>query len=269
MDNLAQKAYNELQSLEKQGEKDSFLHRLHPISKLLITVTYLWVTVSFHKYNFSGLVPMLLFPVVGYQLGRIPVSECFVRLRYVLPLVCAVGLFNPWFDKKALFSLGTVVISGGVVSMLTLMMKGIFCLMMSYLFAASTRIEDLCRALYRIHCPQMLVTLFMLCYRHLGLMLEEVSTMTTAYSLRAPMQKGIGIKAWGSFLGQLILRSADRSEELYNAMLLRGYYGEMPQTEGKRKISWKDVCVPLITIILFLFVRYVNFAALLGAGLIH
>lgn len=264
MDNLAQKAYNELQSMEHQGARDSLLHRLHPISKLLITVTFLWVTVSFHKYNLSGLVTMALFPILGYQLGRIPVSDCFVRMRYVLPLVMAVGLFNPWFDREVLMTLGTVSVSGGVISMLTLMLKGVFCLMMSYLFAATTRIEELCRALYRMHCPQMLVSLFLLCYRHLGLMLEEVSTMTTAYSLRAPMQKGIGWKAWGSFLGQLILRSSDRSKALYEAMLLRGYYGEMPQM-FQTKVSGKDIIFPVMCIVLFFVVRYVNVAAVVGS----
>ena len=50
--------------------------------------------------------------------------------------------------------------------------------------------------------------------------------MIQAYSLRAPNQKGIHISAWGSFLGQLLLRSMDRAQELYYSMLLRGFRGE-------------------------------------------
>lgn len=49
--------------------------------------------------------------------------------------------------------------------------------------------------------------------------------MTDAYHLRAPGQKGIHISAWGSFLGQLLLRSMDRADELYQSMQLRGFYG--------------------------------------------
>ena len=55
-------------------------------------------------------------------------------------------------------------------------------------------------------------------------MTEELSVMTDAYHLRAPGQKGIHISAWGSFLGQLLLRSMDRAQELYSSMLLRGYH---------------------------------------------
>lgn len=50
--------------------------------------------------------------------------------------------------------------------------------------------------------------------------------MTDAYHLRAPGQKGIHISAWGSFLGQLLLRSMDRADELYQSMQLRGFCGD-------------------------------------------
>jgi cobalt/nickel transport system permease protein len=66
----------------------------------------------------------------------------------------------------------------------------------------------------------------LLTYRYVAVMMEEVSVMTEAYHLRAPGQKGIHISAWGSFLGQLLLRSMDRAEDLYESMQLRGFRGE-------------------------------------------
>ena len=119
-----------------------------------VTVLYIVVTVSFHKYDISGVFVMVLFPLVGYQVSMIPVHTCFHKLRVVMPLVCAVGLFNPFFDKQIVLYIGTVGVSGGVISMLTLMMKGIFCLMASFLLAATTSIEDVCRALRQLHVPK-------------------------------------------------------------------------------------------------------------------
>ena len=43
----------------------------------------------------------------------------------------------------------------------------------------------------------------------------------TAYALRAPGEKGIHFRAWGSLLGQLLLRSVDRAQLVYESMLLR------------------------------------------------
>ena len=61
-----------------------------------------------------------LFPVAGYQLAGLPMRLCFQKLRMVLPLVCAVGLLNPLFDRQIVVQVGTLAVSGGVLSMLTL-----------------------------------------------------------------------------------------------------------------------------------------------------
>ena len=102
-----------------------------------------------------------------------------------------------------------------MISMLTLMLKGVFCLMASFLLMATTPIDSLCAALRKLHVPGLLVTLLLLTYRYVGVMTEELAVMTDAYHLRAPGQKGIQVSAWGSFLGQLLLRSMDRAQELY------------------------------------------------------
>ena len=138
--NKAERAGAELRAMDELAAQDSAVHRMPPLSKLFLTVLYIAVTVSFNKYDFTGLLVMLLFPVVAYQISEIPISTCFYKLRIVMPLVCAVGLFNPFFDRAIIVQIGSVGISGGVASMLTLMMKGVFCLMASFLLIATTSI---------------------------------------------------------------------------------------------------------------------------------
>lgn len=255
--NKAQQASVELRAMDELAAQDSPMHRLSPLSKLFVTVLYIVVTVSFHKYDISGVFVMVLFPLVGYQVGMIPVHTCFHKLRVVMPLVCAVGLFNPFFDKRIVLYIGAVGVSGGVNSMLTLMMKGIFCLMASFLLAATTSIEDICRALRQLHVPKLLT------FRYVGLLLSEVAVMQQAYSLRAPGQKGIHISAWGSFLGQLLLRSMDRAQALYESMELRGFCGEFPSAAHGRgsAASWPYA---LLCPALMLLARYFDLSALLG-----
>lgn len=224
MDKLSH-AQSELREMDALAAEHSPIHTLHPLCKLLVTVFYIAVTVSFPKYNFSGLVMMVLYPVIAFQVSGIPVGLCFYKLRLVLPLVCAVGLANPFLDHTPLLQLGTITVTGGVVSMVTLMLKGVFSLMASFLLIATTSIDAICAALRKLHVPGILTTLLLLTYRYIGVMLEEVTVMTEAYSLRAPGQKGIHISAWGSFLGQLLMRSMDRAEELYGSMVLRGFNG--------------------------------------------
>lgn len=263
MDKLSQ-AQSELREMDALAEMDSPVHRLHPMCKLLVTVLYIATVVSFPKYDFSGLVVMVLYPVLLFQAAGIPVHLCFYKLRIVLPLVCAVGLVNPFLDHVPLMRLGTLTITGGMVSMVTLMLKGCFSLMASFLLIATTSIDSLCAALRKLHVPELLVTLLLLTYRYIGVMLEQVAVMTEAYKLRAPGQKGIHISAWGSFLGQLLLRSMDRAEELYNSMLLRGFRGEFFYAKVPA-CKASGIVFTIVCAVAFACARYVDIPTLLGS----
>ena len=229
--NKAEQAGLELREIDELAAQDSILHRLSPLSKLFVTVFYIAVTVSFPKYALTRLVWMALFPVAGYQLAGLPMRLCFQKLRMVLPLVCAVGLLNPLFDRQIMVQVGTLAVSGGVLSML--------------------------------HVPKLLTNLLLLTFRYVGLLLSEVAVMQQAYSLRAPGQKGIHISAWGSFLGQLLLRSMYRAQALYESMELRGFSGEFPGAVRGRgsAASWPYA---LVCPALMLLARYFDLSALMG-----
>ena len=225
MDKLSQ-AQAELREMDTLAAGNSPVHRLHPLCKLVVTIVYIATVVSFPKYDFTGLMVMVLYPVALFQAAGIPLRTCFYKLRAVLPLVCAVGLVNPFLDRVPLMQLGGLTVTGGMVSMVTLMLKGVFSLMASFLLISTTPMDTLCAALRKLHVPSILTTLLLLTYRYIGVLLEQAAIMTEAYRLRAPGQKGIHISAWGSFLGQLLLRSMDRAQELYGNMLLRSFRGD-------------------------------------------
>ena len=257
----AERASAELRQMDDLASSVSPIHSLHPLAKLIVTISYVLATVSFDRYELTALSGMILYPAALFALSGIPVRTCLHKLRFVLPLVLAVGLFNPLLDRTPLFRLGTVTVTGGVVSMLSLMCKGAFCLAASFLLAATTPIDALCAALRRVRVPSFLVTLLLLTYRY-------VSVMTTAYRLRAPGQKGIHVSAWGSFLGQLLLRSMDRAQSLYESMLLRGFAGEFRYAEGRRA-GLRDWIFVLICLSAFALCRFVDLSALIGGLLVR
>lgn len=224
--NKALRAGAQLRTLDALAAGDSPVHRLHPLCKLLLTLVYIALTVSFPGYAFSALAAMALYPAIGFACAGLGLGQCLYRLRFVLPLLAAVGLANPWFDRTVLFYLGKLPVTGGVVSMLTLLCKGVFSLLASYLLMATTPVDTLCAALRRIHVPALPVTLLLLTYRYISLLLEQAAVMADAYALRAPGQRGVHIHAWGTFLGQLLLRSVDRAGTLYQSMQLRGFTGQ-------------------------------------------
>lgn len=264
MDNKAIVASRELKAIDELAVLKSPVHDLSALSKLFLTILYIAIVVSFNKYDFLGLFVLVLFPLLGYSASTISVSTCFRKLRIVLPLVLLVGVLNPFFDKVVLFQVGNVGVTGGVVSMVTLLMKGIFSLMASFLLIATTPIEEICSGLRVIRFPRILVTLILLTYRYIGVMLDEVGIMINSYSLRAPGQKGIHYSAWGSFIGQLILRSMDKATMLYESMLLRGFQGVFDYriTKSKNRYSW---IIALILAALIVVCRIINVPVFIGS----
>ncbi len=261
--NKAGKALIELRQMDELADMESPVHSIHALIKLIVTITYIVLVVSFHKYDFTGLLIMVIYPLFLFNLSGVPIKTCFYKLRLIIPLVCMVGVFNPIFDREVLVHVGNVGISGGVISMITLMMKGVFSLMASFLLISTTKIDALCAGLRMVKCPSMLVTLTLLTYRYISVLTEEVAIMSDAYHLRAPGQKGVHYKAWGSFLGQLLLRSMDRADELYNSMQLRGFAGEFYYADRKR-IGVKDIIYLIVWVGIFFFFRYVNVIGLIG-----
>ena len=262
--NKMDRSLGELREMDELAVRRSPVHALCPLAKLLVTIAYILTVVSFGKYDLSGLAVMVLYPVLLFQLSGVGVGTCFRKLRFVLPLVMAVGLFNPFFDRVPALTLGALTVSGGVISMITLMMKGVFCLMASFLLMATTPIDALCLALRRLHVPGVLVTLLLLTYRYVGVMTEELSVMTNAYHLRAPGQRGIHRSAWGSFLGQLLLRSMDRAQELYGSMQLRGFRGEFPYADT-HPCTARDGIFLAVCLAAFALARFLPLARLLGS----
>lgn len=220
------KAIHEIHNLENLAERDLWLNRLHPLSKVFVTIWYLALVMSFDKMDITGLLLMSLYPVVIMILGDISIRQAFKRLAPVFLMIGLIGAANPVFDRRPCFLIGEMTVTAGMVSMTTLFLKTVFAAAASYILIASTTMEQVCYALRKLRLPRILVTVFLLIYRYLVLMLKEADRITQAYSLRAPKERGIGKRAWGSLAGQMLLRSMDRAQTVYDAMMLRGFCGE-------------------------------------------
>lgn len=242
---------SEIHKLQEQAQLSTPLTSLHPLAKLLMTMAYIITLMSLGKYALFKLLVLASYPLLGFYWGRISLSQALWRLRIILPLVACVGIANPFFDKQ-LFYFGGFTVQAGYISFLTLMLKGVLAVLASYLLIATTTIEQICYALRLLHLPKLLVTQLLLTYRYLTLLLEQADTIAQAYALRAPKQKGVHFKVWGSLAGQLLLRSIDRANNLYDSMLLRGYQGEYyyggPVPQWSRR-DWRYVLAVLVMLL--------------------
>ncbi|MEY8516025.1 cobalt ECF transporter T component CbiQ [Lachnospiraceae bacterium 29-84] len=253
-------ALTELHRIDETAKRDWWLNRIHPLVKLVVTIGYIAVTVSFPNYRLPGILSMGVYPVAIFILGDIPIKDSLRRLRVALPVVCFIGIFHPLLDRRPLGTLGGVTITLGMVAMVALMVKGAYAVLASYLLIASTSIEEICYAMRLLHIPSILVTQILLTYRYINVLLDEADRMMQAYSLRAPGQKGVHFKVWGSLAGQLLLKSMDRAKEVYDSMLLRGYQGEFYDA-AKEPCHIKDYMYLAVWCVLFFVLRICSLAS--------
>ena len=227
MDRL-HRAIKDVHRLDDLAARDTWLNRLGPLPKLLAAAVYLAVTLSFGRYQLSGVLGMGLWPLLVLELAAFAPADALRAFAPVAALLAVVGLCNLPFDRAVLLHAGPLAVTGGMLSLGVLLAKGLFCFLAVWVLIASTGMEAVCAALQQLHCPRVLTTTILLIYRYIILLLQEGSRLATAYALRAPGQKGIHFRAWGSLLGQLLLRSIDRAQLVYESMQLRGFAGAFP-----------------------------------------
>lgn len=214
-----------IRHLDDLSRIESPIHRIHPVSKLLTALVYLIAVISFGKYEITSLLPFVFYPVLLFAFAELPVLPVMKKILLVSPLIIGIGILNPFFDTQTA-TIGGVAFSRGWITFLSLLIKSGLTVTASILLLATTGMDRLGYALRVLKVPKLFVLQLLLTYRYISVLLEEVARMSTAYSLRAPGQKGIAFHNWGSFAGQLLLRTFDRAQRVYQAMSLRGFDGE-------------------------------------------
>jgi cobalt/nickel transport system permease protein len=252
-----------IQSLEELSEGKTAIHQIHPMAKMITTIVYLVVVISFDKYNISGLMPFFIYPILLMALGEIPYKSVLSRMLIALPFSFFAGLSNPFFDRGTALLLAGIPVSWGALSFLSILMKTLLTVMAVLILMASTPMDKLAHEMIRIRIPRIFVMQLMLTYRYLGLLIAEANSMMTAYRLRSGFQKGIRLSDAGTFLGQLLLRSFERAEKVYTAMKCRGYRGDY-QFAGSDSMKQSDFIYCGLLCSGFLLMRWLNISVMIG-----
>lgn len=214
---------NEMYSLEQLAADKTAIHRLHPAVKIIVTVIYILCVVSLERHALGRLTPFLIYPVVVMAAADIPYRMILPRAAATLPFCIFAGVSNLIIEHEAWMHIGALTLTAGGISFLVLLMRTLLCVSAVLILVSVTPLTELTGQLKRMHMPALFVRLFEMIYRYISVLAEEASTMLTSYRLRASGTQWPEVKYFGAFIGQLLLRSVDRAERIYHAMLCRGY----------------------------------------------
>lgn len=249
--------------LEQLATGDSVIHKFHPMAKLLTTIVYAVIVISFPPANISGLVPFLFYPVILMTLSGTPHRPLFGRLAVALPFSLAGGISNLLLMRTTAFYAGNIAVSYGMLSCASILLRTVLTVMAVLILIATTSFTEISGQMVRLRMPKVFCTQLIMTYRYISVLLNEAVSMFTAYTLRANDRKGIRMKDMGSFLGQLLLRSFDRAERVYQAMKCRGFEGAYVG-KNRSALTGKDIFFTCALIVVMITLRFFNLSRFFG-----
>ncbi|MHB0958644.1 MAG: cobalt ECF transporter T component CbiQ [Pirellulaceae bacterium] len=237
---------------------DTPVHRLDPRTKLILVLTFVVLVVSTPPTRVSAFVGYAGLLSWVTALGRIPLALVLRRAAAVLPFSVLVALWLPFFHEGPVVTLwgGAVRLSvPGLWLLSGVVMKSLLGAGAAVLLAATTPFHELAGGLRKLGVPAILVDTLTLTYRYLFVLIEEATRLRRAAAARGYRPRWLGQALLiGRLIGQLFMRSYERAERVYDAMVQRGYRGQMP-TAREYAFGLGDVGALLIVLPALIAVR--------------
>jgi len=175
--------------------------------------------------------------LVAAKLSHINMSFFLKRTWFFIPLfslfiaIPALFSFVTPGNEVAGFSLGNyriAVTQQGISGALLFVMRVITSVSLVILVALTTKHNELLKVLRAVKIPQLFVMVLGMCYRYIYLFVEMLEQTHTAVKSRVGTnvhhKRGRQIVTWN--IASLWMRSYQLNNQVYNAMLSRGYRGE-------------------------------------------
>jgi cobalt/nickel transport system permease protein len=249
--------------MDTLSAQETPIHRLDPRVKLVTTLVFIIIVVSFGRYEISQLIPFLIFPVVLCAIGNVPPAYLIKKILLVSPFAVMIGIFNPLLDRDILICLGGVGISGGWVSFASILVRFALTVGAALTLIAVTGFNAVCMALEKLGTPRVFVVQLMFLHRYMFVLMDEASRMVRAKSIRSFDNGGSTIKTYGSLIGHLLLRTMNRAQRIHMAMCSRGFDGQIRITRPLN-IRPKEILFVFGWSALFIFMRFYNIPLLMG-----
>ena len=213
------------------GDPGSPVHRLDPRAKIVGLAGITVVAVS------TPLSAWPAFAACAIALAAIAATACigprlvWSRVRVILPLVLFAAAFVPFVRGGPAVQVGPVALSeAGLATFALVTAKATIGAVGAVLLGATTSFPDVLHGLERLRAPRLLVVIAAFMYRYVFVIADEAGRMRAGLAARAYRPRHLGqAGALGRLVTALFLRSYERGERVYLAMLARGYAGAMPR----------------------------------------
>ncbi|MCX6004756.1 MAG: cobalt ECF transporter T component CbiQ [Chloroflexi bacterium] len=220
--------------IDKYSNLDSFIHRLDPRTKFLTSLALTIAVVLTPAGNWKVFLCYFLILAVLILFSRLPLLYVMKRSLVIIPFVLMVAIFIPFFKQgqiavsynSGLFQLS--ITYDGILILTGILIKSWLCILSLVLLTSCTKLADMLEGLKQLGVPHVFILILSFMYRYIFVLADQAMRMQQARDSR-----NFGGNYWhkfkiiGNMIGTLFIRSYERGERVYVAMLARGYNGEV------------------------------------------
>lgn len=233
--------------IDQYCDLDSLIHKLDPRTKLAASFAFVLAVLLTPAGEWWVFAFYLLIVLGLLLLSRLPFLYVLKRSLAVIPFVLLVAVFIPFFKEGEVAGSYNVwlwkisVTYSGLFVLANVVAKAWLCILCLVLLSSTTRLAELLKGLRQLGVPQVVVLILSFMYRYIFVLVDEAMRMQQAYQSR-----DIGgsllrrLKTFGNMIGALFIRSYERGERIYAAMVSRGFDGQV-QTLRPLKLRGADL----------------------------
>ena len=219
--------------LDRYSDGDSFLHRLDARTKFIFALLFILLVVLTTPGSWFAFT--LYFAVMAGLIlaAKLPVGYVLRRSLAVMPFVLMIAIFVPFFKSGEVAGSYNIwlwkvtVTYSGIQVLLNILIKSWLSILSLIWLTSTTRLTHLLYALERLRFPHVLVMILSFMYRYLFVIADEMMRMKQARDSRSFGGGGLRqLRTMGNMIGTLFIRSYERSERVYTAMVARGFDGQ-------------------------------------------
>lgn len=257
-------------AFDRYHESVSFLHRLDPRVKVSVTLAFILSNALLPDGAWVAFTLSWIFLLLVNMLSSLGVLFSFKRSFVALPfaLIAVTVLFSVPGEPLSTFYFlfwNLTITDAGFLRFISIVIRSWLSVQMAIILVGTTRFPDIVHALEHLRVPSILTTIIAFLYRYLFVLADEVFRLLRARESRSASVAGSrsgGSVVWrarvaGNMAGQLFIRSYERSDRVYNAMLSRGYTGHL-QTMSPHELHRVDYVTTALALILILILQVIG-----------
>jgi cobalt/nickel transport system permease protein len=238
--------------LDLDSKQSTLWHSLAPRTRLLCTLLIVFaiaLTSNGHWWTWAiyglGVLGIIL-------LSRVTVTVLLKRIAVEFAFISVVLLGTLFREGgEVLWSWGVLKITTeGLTVLGSVTIKALLSLLMLNVLTLTTSIPALLNALVALRVPPLLVATLASMYRYIGVLIRELGAMRKAAASRNLTRGSVWQRlVIGNMMGTLFIRTYERGERVYQAMLARGYQG-VPIVEKVPRGGRRDLVALTLTAVL-------------------